>query len=519
MSLRKLSSLLLLAAAGTPAVADAQQAFENLEKQLSQPRAASNAAEEPGYLGIFADDRDTQGRGVRLIDVLASGPAAKAGLQVGDILTSIDGVQVKSLDDMQRVMAGRVVNEEVSFVATRGIEAIRVDVLLTKRPPPEERRFPNFGRVGDPNAVVDAPSDPSQSIPHPAVPGTSGVPTPPVPPRMLTQPSVVGAPSVPTVDSLPPPEAIASLPKAPTQSPATIAPALPRGSKPLTPMPPSTASLPGASVGPSVPLTVDPDAPLTPLAPGDDVSPAAAHLRTGLLGVRTTRITPEVQLAMNLPQPRGALVVEVRPDSPAKLAGIPIDAVIVVAGGRRVDIPDDLAAAVAERGPGAELRLSYYRYGQLYEKTVTLAAPAPVVTSRPVVVAEVPMTVPTTTVPNTLRSSPVLGPAPSKMEPSTGLPPSTVPPAAVPPSTQPPATTPTPLVPPFGAGPALAPTLAPAQPTVSVTTPKTPAAPPAATTTPTATSDSETAQIRKQIRELEAQLKALEKRLPPEEKK
>jgi S1-C subfamily serine protease len=471
MSLRKFSGLMLLAVAGTPAMADAQQAFENLEKQLVQPPAASaNAAEEPGYLGIIADDRDTQGRGIRLIDVLASGPSARAGLQVGDIITSIDGVQVKSLDDMAKVMAGRVVNEEVSFVATRGIEAVRVDVVLTKRPPPEERRFGNFGRIGDPNVAVVTPNAPAP-------------------------PSIVTAPSVPSVDSLPPPEAIASLPRNPSQTPATIAPAMPRGAKPIEPTLPAAPAVRGV---PSVPETVDPDAPLTPIAPGDEVSPAAGHLRTGLLGVRTTRITPEVQLAYNLPAPRGALVVEVRPDSPAKLAGIPVDAVIVAAGGRRVDIPDDLAAAVAERGPGAELRVSYYRYGQLYEKTVTLVAPLPVVVARPMVVGEVPTT-------------PAPGPAPSKMEPSVGLPPSTVPPAAIPPSTKPPATTPTPLAPPFGAGP----TLAPPQPTVSLTTPKAPVA----STTPTVATDSETAQIRKQIRELEAQLKALEKRLPPEEKK
>lgn len=504
MSLRKLSGLMLLAVAGTPATADAQQALENLEKQLTQPQPATVAqAEEPGYLGIIADDRDTQGRGVRLTDVLPSGPAAKAGLQVGDLINSIDGVQVRSLDDMAKVMAGRVVNEEVSFVATRGIEAVRVDVVLTKRPPPEERRFANFGRIGDPNTPV-------------ATPGTSGVVTTPVGPTRPSasaNPSVIAAPSVPTADSLPPPEAITALPQTSVQSPALITPAAPRGSKPtLPPAPPAALPLAPSSVPPTTTPrsaeVVDPDAPLTPIAPGDELSPANGRLRTGLLGVRTTRITPEVQLAYNLPQPRGALVVEVRPDSPAKLAGIPVDAVIVAAGGRRIDIPDDLAAAVAERGPGAELRVSYYRFGQLYEKTVTLAAPAPVIVTRPVVVAEVPTV-------QKMVERPAPGPTPAKMEPSVGLPPSTVPPAAVPPSTQPPATTPAPLAPPFGSGP----TLSPSGPTVSVTTPK-PAAGTPATGTPIAPAkDSETAEIRRQIRELEAQLKALEKRLPPEEKK
>lgn len=468
MSLRKFSGLMLLAVAGTSGTADAQQALENLEKQLSQPPVVGAAVEEPGYLGIIADDRETLGRGIRLIDVLASGPAAKAGLQAGDTITSIDGVQVKSLDDMAKVMVGRVVGEEVSFVATRGIEAVRVDVVLTKRPPPEERRFSNFGRIGDQPTEIVSPNEPP-STDLVATPQSSRiVPNviPTTPGRSIPHPV---PPTVPSADSLPSPEAISSIPQ--TERPM-ITPRIPNGAAIRVQAAPR--NLP--------PTSVDPNSPL------------AANLRTGLLGIRTTRITPELQLAMNLPEPRGALVIEVRPDSPAKIAGIPIDAVIVAADAKRIEGPDDLAGIVAERGAGAEVKLSYYRYGQLYEKTVKLVAPPPVV------VAEVP------TDGNVLRNAPsnrlTPGPSASKMEPSVGLPPTTVPQAVAPPST---------AGVPFALPPTANPPVGP-----TFTAPATGAP---TTAAPAAPTETEAAQIRRQIRDLEAQLKALEKRLPPEEKK
>lgn len=279
--------------------ADAQQALEELERRLqteAAPAATADAEQEPGYLGILADESSPAGRGTRLVDVLPGGPAAAAGLQTGDLITSIDGHAVQSLDDMAGILRGRVVGEKVAFVAIRGVEAFRVDVVLTRRPPPEERRFPNFGKLG--------------------TDGASTVPAAPTP-----------EPPMPSAASLP-----SELPTPPAPGP----------------------NLPGQS------------------APAD---PAAAS-RTGLLGIRVVDVTPELQLAMNLTEPKGALVVEVRPNSPAAVAGIPVGAVITSAMGKVINTPADLAAAVKSIGEGGELKLSYSRYGQSAEKTVKLAAPA-----------------------------------------------------------------------------------------------------------------------------------------------
>ena len=307
-----------------------QPAFQQPEAQpsLTQPEPPKiselpSIEAEPGYLGVIADDQTSQGRGVTLIDVLAGGPAALGGLKIGDLITSIDGVAIADLDGMAGVMKGRVIGEEVTFVLLRAGEAMRIDVTLTKRPPPEERRFSNFGRIGQ---TPDAAS----------TPGAGATPAP----------AVVPAPPEPIV-------------------PGTI----PSNSLPTVPLDPNPPLMPNNEVRANPPVVV--------VNPN---GPAATAARTGLLGIRTARVTPELQLAMNLPEPRGALVIEVRPDSPAKAVGIPVDAVIVAVDAKRINDPNDLAEIVRERGPGAEVRLSYYRYGQLYERRVKLVAP-PVETS------------------------------------------------------------------------------------------------------------------------------------------
>jgi membrane-associated protease RseP (regulator of RpoE activity) len=360
--------LLGLLAAFAPATALGQAALQRLERQLSQPgvppaaQAAPSAADpaqpeppkagdlppapgaEPGYLGIIAVDHDTQGRGVRLVDVLAGGPAALGGLKIGDLITSIDGTAIADRGAMAEVMKDRVAGEQVTFVVLRDGEVARLDVMLSKRPPPEERRFANFGTIGvDTTAIGGAP-----------LPGSStNTPTVPQPPQ-------------PQMPSLPAPQ-VASVSPGPVKVPEN---SLPTPKVPATQ--PPASELPAPVVVPQPNIDVGPLAPSGPVSPNGPVATAA---RTGLLGIRTARVTPELQLALNLPEPRGALVVEVRPGSPANVVGIPVEAVIVAVDAKRVNSPDDLLAAVREQGPGAEVRLSYYRYGQLYERRVKLEAP------------------------------------------------------------------------------------------------------------------------------------------------
>ena len=60
----------------------AQPTVDRLEQQLREPdgiTAPDRGPAEPGYLGVVADDQREQGRGVRILEVVADGPAAEAG--------------------------------------------------------------------------------------------------------------------------------------------------------------------------------------------------------------------------------------------------------------------------------------------------------------------------------------------------------------------------------------------------------------------------------------------------------
>lgn len=240
----------------------------------SKPAVAS----EPGYLGVIADDADTEGRGVRLMSVLAGGPAGTADLRVGDLVTSINGQAVTTTAQLAEIMQPFKENDEVTFVVRRGNEVQRLDIRLGRRPGPDQRALPTFGRQ----------------------PPTGGV--------------VAASPNSQPVEALP----------APNSAP-TLAPSPPRGGS--------------------------------------------------LLGVRAVPLSREMQEALNLPEANGALIVEVRENSAAQRAGLPVEAVIVGIDGKTIYSPADLAEVLAARGPGAEVRLSYFRFGQLTEKRVRLGPP------------------------------------------------------------------------------------------------------------------------------------------------
>ncbi|TML99937.1 MAG: PDZ domain-containing protein [Actinobacteria bacterium] len=55
------------------------------------------------YLGI--DVGDTNGRGAFVGSVTAGGPAAKAGMDVGDVIVSVDGKPISTAAELEGVLA------------------------------------------------------------------------------------------------------------------------------------------------------------------------------------------------------------------------------------------------------------------------------------------------------------------------------------------------------------------------------------------------------------------------------
>ncbi len=113
------------------------------------PHAVAQQTEEqePGYLGIIADDQRTNGTGVRVLKVLPGGPAEAGGLEVADLITAINEKQVRNMQDMAEAILGSKAGDVLQFEVTRNEKPETARVELGRRPPPTERRFPEFGEI------------------------------------------------------------------------------------------------------------------------------------------------------------------------------------------------------------------------------------------------------------------------------------------------------------------------------------------------------------------------------------
>ena len=89
--------------------------------------------QNPAYMGITGDDADA---GARLTEVVADGPAAKAKLQVGDIIVSADGKPILSYRDLTELLRGKKPGEQLKLKVSRKRQGQDVAVTLETRPAP-----------------------------------------------------------------------------------------------------------------------------------------------------------------------------------------------------------------------------------------------------------------------------------------------------------------------------------------------------------------------------------------------
>lgn len=99
--------------------------------------------------------------------------------------------------------------------------------------------------------------------------------------------------------------------------------------------------------------------------------PPTPHRAT--LGVRAVPPTELDRAQHGLPNLRGAVVLSIGAGSPAHLAGIPLQSVIVAIDGQNVSGPTDLARRIATFEPGQEIEVSYYYKREHHRRRVTLA--------------------------------------------------------------------------------------------------------------------------------------------------
>ncbi len=176
-----LSAALGLAVLLAPPAVAAQPAVDELERDLRKQEAAAaqpplqgppaaRPAGPPGYLGVMADDRQDRGRGVRVLEVFAGGPAEKAGLKPQDLIVSMAGARVRSMDDLSGVLATTSANQKVPVEFLRDARQIVIELTLGLRPP-----RPGTPPTPPPPAVPPVPQPPPPAEP----PGPASPPSPP----------------------------------------------------------------------------------------------------------------------------------------------------------------------------------------------------------------------------------------------------------------------------------------------------------------------------------------------------
>ena len=99
----------------------------------SKPAVAPARPGRPGYLGIGAAPEDDV-KGVPIGRVMEDLPAARAGLQAGDVITSINAKATENFDDLRAQIAGMREGDEVEIVFLRGGEEKKAKFRLAARP-------------------------------------------------------------------------------------------------------------------------------------------------------------------------------------------------------------------------------------------------------------------------------------------------------------------------------------------------------------------------------------------------
>ncbi len=123
---------LLLAASPAQAQPILKRVEEMLRDQLGGARPVDAAAER-GYLGMIGDDTP-DGTGVVVLEVYPGQPAVQGGLAAGDVITSVDGRQIRTMDELVTAALDKPVGTKLAMTISRDGEARKLQITLGRRP-------------------------------------------------------------------------------------------------------------------------------------------------------------------------------------------------------------------------------------------------------------------------------------------------------------------------------------------------------------------------------------------------
>jgi hypothetical protein len=174
-------------------------AREGLDRVLTPP--ADSRDDQKPFLGIVGDDDP---RGVRILSVRTGGPAEAAGIQPGDVITSIQGRPVRNMDTLSAILQTKKPGQQLPVELLRGGRRVAIAVTLGTRSnpapllaaepdaPPPEPEAETFPLPPPRNRAPSAAATPPPPLPGDQLSDDAAEPQPLTRPAPRTQPQTAG---------------------------------------------------------------------------------------------------------------------------------------------------------------------------------------------------------------------------------------------------------------------------------------------------------------------------------------
>jgi serine protease Do len=138
-----------------------------LRDQVDAARGAGGAQQAPagakrGYLGLVGDDRNEAGRGVRVLDVVADGPAAKGGVRVGDLITAVEAQPIQDMQDLEEALNRKGPGAKLAMSVERGGAQRQLSITLGRRAPTTGNR--NIEELPGPSTTPEQATGPKLGV-------------------------------------------------------------------------------------------------------------------------------------------------------------------------------------------------------------------------------------------------------------------------------------------------------------------------------------------------------------------
>jgi C-terminal processing protease CtpA/Prc len=102
------------------------------EQVIAAPPSSSESQREKAWLGVYLEDSEFK-EGAKLVHVYPAGPAARAGLQAGDIVTRVNDEQIDTASQLAAAVDKLDPSKPVKLAIKRGATDREMTISLGKR--------------------------------------------------------------------------------------------------------------------------------------------------------------------------------------------------------------------------------------------------------------------------------------------------------------------------------------------------------------------------------------------------